>query len=558
MSKIKVVFVKARGEYKLGTKADIEPGDFAPLADNGYVVTASEYDRITAADQRNRNVITAAVKKMKDTGALPPKDDATLTAALAQYEQGGSNAVTADLIAESLTVKASEAAKANELEQRRTSGGSGIVLGGSLRDDITDGYIKAREGMHDIITKQKDGLKAAIKISRESCAVLASRVLPIYAKGDNVVLKDMVRAADNVDGGVGTLDTGLVLMRNLGFLKNKLTFLDKISTDLRNEPVLFGQNVLTRYITPPGVLTYVPGVGLTSDATTIANWKATVTATNPAGTAVSGTLTLSQASATDVNVVLNNYQGVEIGFNNYTLSGTLRNLFAEQQGAMMYSLAETINKALLTTLFSATWAAQVQSTLSVNGGSSNLNTFGLPNVITIKNIFTLNKIPDVGRFALLYSSYHDAILTDPSLLSAKAILALIKKDESAFEDGELPQLFGVNVLESQLAAAQKNGTLVNITNPTAIPQQVGPGGFIGFAGNAAAALFVARIPQDYTKVMGEIPATAALEVVTEPDSGLSMLVTKRIDHVLQNTYLRAGLMYNFAQGDPRQGFTLNP
>jgi hypothetical protein len=350
------------------------------------------------------------------------------------------------------------------------------------------------------------------------------------------------------------LGTGLVLMRNLGFLKNKLNFLDKISTDLRAEPVLFGQNVLTRYITPPGVLTFVPGVGMTSDATTIANWKATITATNPAGTVqTSGTQTLSTASTTDVNVVLNVYKGVEIMFSEMTIAGTMRNIFAEQQGAMIYSLAEQINKDFLTTVIPATWSGNVK-TASVNGANANLNTFGLANIITLKTYFMLNKMPDVGRFVLLHSAYHDAILTDSNLLTAKAILALITKDESGFESGELPTLFGLKVLESQLSAL-KAGVLVTITSLANIPTVADT---IGFAGNSASALFVARIPQDYTKILGEIPATAALEIVTEPDSGLSLLVTKRVDHNLQATFLKTGLMYNFAQGDPRQGFTLTP
>jgi hypothetical protein len=59
-------------------------------------------------------------------------------------------------------------------------------------------------------------------------------------------------------------------------------------------------------------------------------------------------------------------------------------------------------------------------------------------------------------------------------------------------------------------------------------------------------------------VLPEIPATAAIEIVTEPDSGLSLLLTKYINHELEQTYVKTGLMYNFAQGDPRQGFILNP
>ena len=550
---MKVTFIKARGSFQKGSTAEIEAKDYQALADAGFVVTAAEWQTMERAKQDGKNSIIKAVAKAKAIGALEPKDETVQATALERYEAG----TPADVICELIEAKHSKPVE-DALSTRVTARVGDDhkteveVIRPSLQDACENGYIKAREPMSNLI--RNGNIKEAARISRETSAVLAQNVLPVYAKGGDFSFREVIKAADNVDTSVGTLNTGLVLMRNLGYLKNKLNFLDKISTDLRNEPVQFGQNVLTRYITPPGVLTFVPGVGMTSDAATIAAWKATITATNPAGTNQSGTQTLSVPSATDVSVVLNQYKGVEITFGNLTIGGTMRNIFAEQQGAMFYSLAEQINKDFLTTILGATWTGLAGASLSVNGNSANLNTFGLPNVIAIKNFFSLNKLPDVSRFALMHSSYHDAILTDSNLLSAKAILALIKKDAGSFEDGELPVLFGVRALESQLAAS-KNGALVTITDPTTIPTVADT---IGFAGNSASAVFVARVPQDYTKILGEIPATAALEIVTEPDSGLSLLVTKRVDHNLQSTFLRGGLMYNFAQGDPRQGFLLKP
>jgi hypothetical protein len=162
----------------------------------------------------------------------------------------------------------------------------------------------------------------------------------------------------------------------------------------------------------------------------------------------------------------------------------------------------------------------------------------------------------------LHSVYHYNILTDASLLTAKAILA-VNGGESDFETGELPTLFGIKVLESQLAAYKSAGSvaaaftgLVTPTDPTTIAA-VAPDG-IGFAGNSASALFVARLPQDYTTVLPNIPATAAIEIVTEPDSGLSLLFTKYVDHSLAEVKARCAIMFGFAQGDPRQGFVLTP
>jgi len=290
------------------------------------------------------------------------------------------------------------------------------------------------------------------------------------------------------------------------------------------------------------------------------------------GVTQSGTRTQSSISTTDVPVVINNYKGVMFSLNNLVLSGTIRNLFAEQQGAAFYSLAEQVNKDFLATIFGATWAGAATGNkgFSLCGGADPIGTpatnpMGLPVIIGIKNQFSLNKMPTISRFALMHSVYHDAILTDSNLLNAKAILALIKKDAGSFEDGELPVLFGVRVLESQLSAATVAAntlggaaTLAALTSAKGIVGALGSNGPVGFAGNSASALFAARVPQDYTKVMSEVPSTAALEIVTEPDSGLSILLKKWIDHLLEDTYMQTGLMYGFAQGDPRQGFVLIP
>ena len=57
---------------------------------------------------------------------------------------------------------------------------------------------------------------------------------------------------------------------------------------------------------------------------------------------------------------------------------------------------------------------------------------------------------------------------------------------------------------------------------------------------------------------GEFKAKC-LAVMSEVNAtGEPLLVTKRVDHNLQSTFLRGGLMFNFAQGDPRQGFLLKP
>ena len=61
---------------------------------------------------------------------------------------------------------------------------------------------------------------------------------------------------------------------------------------------------------------------------------------------------------------------------------------------------------------------------------------------------------------------------------------------------------------------------------------------------------------DYSKIMPEIPNTAAIEVVTTPKLGISFMVVKYLDHAYETANMRAQLMWGTAIGDERQGLPL--
>lgn len=551
-TKMKVRIIKARGNYSAGKNlVEVSEEDGKALLDGGFAVSevmAAQTDEIETLKTERKNgkvaTIKAKIAEAKKRGAIPAADTAVEARCLERLDKIGDSADGYELIVE--LVDAAQP-KQDNLNGRQTApvGAGGRVEYGetSLREE-GDAYIKAREPMSKLARSGEQGLKDCAKIAIESSKHMAKFVKAMRA-GEDFLLKDVVTGADvtDPDSQLGTLATGLIVMRNLGFLKNKLGWLPYISTDMRSEPAKWKQPILTRYITPPNVLTFIPGIGYTSDATTIANQTAGETETT-------GTLTKSAPSSTDVTVTIDQHKAVEIEFHVQKLGSTMRNLFAEQQGAQFYSLAETVNAKFLSTVFGATWTGIVSS--------MQLGQFGLPGAVQIKNRMTLSKMPDTGRFALLHSYYHDGILTDSNLLSAKAILALINKDASSFDSGELPPLFGVKYLETQLAS---------YVGATATPPTIGAGdgsvtfpgsALVGFAGNSASMCFVARTPQDYTTVLGNIPSTAAVEIVTEPDSGLSIMLVKYINHEKASVSARCALMYGFAQGDPRQGIVLKP
>lgn len=568
-AKMKINIIKARDKFKAGDEVELTAAEAGVLLASGDAETMESKMNRETIKATNKMLVTGAFTRARARGAIAPKDDAPLIAATARLEETGFQPMVATLLAEQFDSMPSRedaaiyARHTNRVtDEGKDFGGNVTIVRESIRD-VGMGYIKAREPMK-LLTKNgcsAENIQAAVRASAESCALLKAHIMPILARGGDISLGEIIRAADTADPNaqVGTLATGLVLMRNLGFLKKKLSFLPYISTDLRNEPCMYGQTILTRYITPPGVLTFVPGVGFTSDAVTIAAAGLNVGGANYASgmapTQASGTKTVSVPSTTDVNVKINRCRAVEITFPTTTLGSTVRNLFAEQQGAQFYSLAEYVNSEFLVTMFQSAWTPITAPSYSIG------QNFGLTGLINIKTRFSANKLPDMGRFILLHSFPHDNILADGNLVTAKAITALVNKDLSSFESGELPPLYNIHVLESQLSAATIVGgvaTLVQPTDPLTIGQLVGATGAVGFAGNSASGLFVARVPQDYTKVFSDIPATASIEIITEPDSGLSIMFTKYVDHGLSQVTARCSLMYGFAQGDPRQGFILNP
>lgn len=569
---MKIVMTKTPPEskFKVGASLDLSGAELDVLADAGHeFITASEHaalerEKTVTASRKNqiKGLVVQAVNKAVEREAVLAKGDGDNTAekvtarAVEQIEKGADPEFVVAFI-DGLPGKATVTASQRTTRFQQDINGVGpfttIEVTGVDIKDASAGYVKAMESQDALCrSNQWDAARTA---AREAAVILRKH----HMKATDLLMTDAVKGATRFDPNtikaatfsdpnsqVGSLAGDLILMRNLGYLKYKLPWIDKLTTDLSGEPAKFGQAILTRYITPPGVLTWVPGTGFTSDATTISNASAGTTQSGATNTA--GTLTKSVPSTTDKSVTMNMFKATEIEFPVSLLGGTLRNLFAEQYSAQTYSLAEEINKYVLTKLFAATWSGVKTSYTKALGA------WNLSGMIGVKNAMTISKIPDVGRFVLLHSFYHDKLLEDSNLLSAKAILALIHKDESEFNTGEIPTLFGVKPLESQLASATAAGVLTTWTDDT----DLGTTAIVGFAGNMSSGLFVSRPPQDWTTTLSQlgIPQTASVRLVTEPDSGLTVMVFSYADNGKMSISQRVCVMYGAEQGDPRVGFPI--
>lgn len=573
-------------KLKVGASLELSGAEVDALIEAGHeMITASEHAAIerekavtASRNSQARALVVSAVNKAVAREAILPKGDGDNTAdkvtatAVRQIEQGADPDFVVAFI-DGLPGKATVTASARTTRFQSDLNGvpfTRVEVTGVDIKDATAGYVKAMEVQNDLCrTNQWD---EARRQSKEAAVILSQN----HLKASDLLLTDAVKGATRFDPNtvraatfsdpnsqVGSLAGDLILMRNLGFLKYKLNWLKYLTTDLSGEPAKFGQAILTRYITPPDVLTWVPGVGFTSQANQISDsgtgttqsGGSTLKAEGSGNTALDsaniyGIPKKSVPSTTDKSVTLNMFKATEIEFPVSLLGGTLRNLFAEQYGAQTYSLAEAINQYVLAVIFAATWSGTKTSYVK------SLANWNLSGMIGVKNAMTISKIPDVGRFCLLHSFYHDKLLEDSNLLSAKAILALINKDASSFESGEVPSLFGVKPLETQLASATSAGALTTWTDDTTL----GTTAMVGFAGNMSSALFVSRPPQDWTTTLTSlgIPQTASIRLVTEPDSGLTVMVFSYADNGKMSISQRVCVMWGAAQGDPRVGVVIKP
>ena len=541
---MKLKFIKTRGTYAAGSVYELPTNEAVKAIDAGDAMpeaqalaieasTKAQTDSATAVKAATMKRLDDAITRAKGRMAIAPQDDTVR----AKYE--ASVLVDADAVVQIIEGMA-QIESLVQASQRQTKplndngNPAGIQVIGMDPKDAACQYVKARSNMDTLIKTNAGGkFKQAFELARESGLLLSNYVLPVLAKGQDYMLRDLVRASgDTTDTNLGTIASSLVLMRNLGFVKAMLNWLPYITTDLRNEPALYNQYVNTRYIVPQAVLNFKAGVGMVSD---------------------NGHTTPDVATATtvDATVRMTSFQGVPISFGTDLLGSTARALFAEQRDAQFYSLGLAISQALRDTIFAATWAPK-----SVADGTTALATtfpvdmasFNWPVLVDMQNQLLAAGVPMVSQFAMLHQAYYNQLIKDNNLMLVNTITTALGKTDAIYQTGELPALLGIKPLRSQVFA----NTAYSTTGWT--PTKV------GFIGGPASMLFCARIPQDYlqvAKAMG-VPDTAGVEIVTDPESGLTILVTKFTNHSAMQVQCTAMLMYGFGQGHPGQGIVVVP
>ena len=289
----------------------------------------------------------------------------------------------------------------------------------------------------------------------------------------------------HADNSLGTLSGTLVVQRSLDFLKYEYPVLTRISSNYSDANAKKGQTIETRLRTGLTARDYVAADGyVDSDATT-----------------------------TDVPVLIDKHKYIQVKFGVEELASTMRGLFAEQEEPMHYALGS----ALVDDLYALTTNANYG-----NKTTAALVDFKRTTIVAMGTALSKRKVPKFGRTLLINSDYYGQLAGDDTILALAA-----QQDRSIITGNKLPPIHGFEIFEA--------GSLPTTANLT------------GFGFRPDAWAMATRVPADYTEALAGLPATGLVQVVTNPDTGISVMLVQYVDHKMGVARGRIALMYGVAK-----------
>ena len=320
----------------------------------------------------------------------------------------------------------------------------------------------------------------------------------IYAKE----LRAMMATPDGCDTLIKATDTlvgSLVTQRTLDLLKISFPLINRISTNLTEEPVAVGKAVITRLVTVPTVGTYHTTNGYVGAA----------------------------QATTDVSVTptSSDHKFVQIEINNNDLTGTRRLLFGEQEVATHYALAKDFYDTIYA-LFTAANYTETATTEAI----ANFDRQTVIDIGTAMQSGSANRNANTGiRTLLLNSTYFGKLSKDTTIVSNLYNAAA----GNSLAEGTLPMVHGFLPVEA--------------------PNLPTTGNLAGFGLRADAVAMVVGPPDGYTNALPGVPSTALQQIITNPDSGLSVQLTEFVDHYKGKAYMRLAWIRAAAVGNLKAG-----
>lgn len=355
------------------------------------------------------------------------------------------------------------------------------------------GVVIATDNLLPLLQQLKAKNSAAVD---DRALIYARHVAPLFVKAQ---LPDGTNTFNNelslllAANSLGSLAGELITQRTLSLLKFTFPWLMKISTDFSSEAAAFNQVVKARLKSVPALSTYVPGTGYAR----------------------------GDAVTTDVPVTINTHKGAEIAFNANELGSTNRDLFGEQIEGCHYALGKGLVDAVLAVITVANFANE-----SIEANAD----------IDADTMDTL-----------------DAALAGRGVIGPRVGLFISAVFRKLGKDASIVNLATMGGMKEIITSA----TLPPIKNiqPYEVFNMPAPAGenLTGFAGTADSLALSTRLPNDYTAGMEGIASNGVVQVVKNPDTGISVQLVRYIDHKLAESAWRLALMWGAAKGNPASG-----
>ncbi len=339
---------------------------------------------------------------------------------------------------------------------------------------------------------------AAEKDARKAGAIYARYIDAEIVKLGNQLLAIMA------SNSLGTAATAIITQRFLSLLKFRFPWLKNLTTDFSSEGAKFGQAITTRLRAVPTVNDY--------DNTT-------------------GYATRSDATTTDVSITINKHKYCAIEFKATELQNTARDLFGEQSEPQLYALGYQFVSDILALIVegaSAFGTAGSQATQIANAAAFNAGVLD-----TVAGVMDGRKISPMGRFSLLDGALWPQLRGDTRLVYLAGF-----QDRTVIENYDtMPPVSGFSLYNAPF-----------LPNPAVNTTKV----MHGFCGTSESLAVATRLPADYQQALPGA-AHGIVRAITEPESGMSVMLTQYVNHDLGSAISRVAMMYGGAIGNKLTG-----
>jgi len=307
------------------------------------------------------------------------------------------------------------------------------------------------------------------------------------------------------DNVLGTLATATIVQEALALVFAKRPILNSVSlgfTDRNGSPIAqFGQQVITRTFGIPSVVDFGSAASARADV--------------------------------DVPVTLNQFKQLRYEFTPQQYSGTNRDLIAESAEPMAVALANFMVDAIGALWTIGNFPARTGADAVANGATSTKTAvasgWDYSHLVDVRSTINKAGVPQFRRFYVGNSDVYGSLLNDPRIVAA----LYNPQNMDAIKTGKLPNVAGFDIDE--------------------YPNLPTTGNLVGFAGTPDSTVYAQRVPRDPREVLKGAPFPGNIGIVSEPRTGLSVMVTEHINVDTLVAVTRLIWMYGVAPGNPNNG-----